>query len=216
MRTWVTAPITLWLALVTGARATGECVVDQEFDPRGITVVSFIKFDMDKAQTFTVGLSGQLAEVEVFIARDFLPQGVDLVFDVRETHDGVPIEDDSHSLAQVVIPDTDVPTSWDFFQIDLMPFNVLVEARDVLAIVLREQGGNPDTEFWWFGKQVDLYAAGGPFFRWPTEGYNTWTPLTSPVFDHGFKTTVCPIVVAIEAESWSHQGSVSVMLRSVR
>ena len=150
----------------------------------------------DKAQTFTVGLTGQLTGVDVFIFRQSIATE-DLIVDVRATAGGVPIENNAAALATVVIPRLSVPTTVGFLHVDLTPFALGVTAGDVLAIVLRTAShGGP--EYGWDGQTTDPYPAGGHYFRNPSAGVPTWT-LTDPSFDVGFRTFVS--IAAVPAVS---------------
>jgi len=179
------------LALLVGTASANSAtaqVLDQEFDPVPPNVFSGVGIT-DKAQTFTVGISGQLVTVDVYIYNQGYPNPADLEFDVRGTIGGVPLENDALTLAAVSIPAAGVPTMVGWFSVDISAFNVLVNAGDVLAIALRAAGAN--TDYSWEGQTGDPYPAGRNYFRNSSQGINTWT-LVGNGADLGFRTWVQP------------------------
>ncbi len=119
--------------------------LDQYFVPPSVGGGESIISDFDKAQTFTVGTSGTLSRVEIDIWR--YPIGfyhtidTPLLFDIRPTINGVPIEDDSRTLASVSIPVNYVPTTRSLVSVDISSFGIQVVPGDVLAIALRVNSG---------------------------------------------------------------------------
>jgi hypothetical protein len=144
---------------------------------------------VDKAQTFTVGIAGELSAVRLDIFRNAL-ESEPLHFDLRTTAGGFPTQPDSGPtvLAEVTIPASDVGTSPTFFEIDLTPFNIPVSVGEVLGLVLRS-----DADFipaahgyeWELGF-TDLYPRGESFFRTPGNG---WSVNSIPA-SQGFETFV--------------------------
>ncbi len=168
-------------------------VLDQVFDA-GATPTLFSGIGgTDKAQTFTVGLTGKLVRIDVDIIRQlnapaFTPQ--DLKFDIRQTLGGVPIESDVTTLASLVVPYASIPTTRGFFSLDISSFDVSVTAGDILAVALRESGNN--TDYGLYGRTDDSYVAGAHYFRNPGFGITSWKS-TGSGYDVGFKTFVAPI-----------------------
>ena len=162
-------------------------VVDQSYEPDSTTLETD---RLDKAQAFIVGITGTLVRVEVDIARHSGAES-DLLFDIRPTIGGVPIESDDMSLVSVRIPADAVPTTRGMVSIDLSSLGVSVTAGEVLAIVLRS---NPDVaSYSWFGTHtINGYAPGHHYFRhppaWPRP---RWTS-AAPGDDMGFRTFVVP------------------------
>src|SRR5262245_8129773 len=69
--------------------------LDQSYIPPGLTTVSDTQ---QYAQTFTSTLTGMLARVDVNIV---LVAGTDTVFEIRAVSGGVPVADDSQTLASL-------------------------------------------------------------------------------------------------------------------
>jgi len=139
--------------------------------------------DSERAQTFTVGISGQLAQVDVFVSRiwGISPGGngdpntiISIDFDLRPTDSsGIPLEH-SATLSHVVVPNSEIPNydDIDFVSINLKPFNIFVESGDILSIVLwgenNLEGTNKQGFLWGyydnFYEGKDPYAGGSQFF----------------------------------------------------
>jgi hypothetical protein len=88
--------------------------LDQSFEPTSPNVFAGIDPSADKAQTFTVGITGQLTRVDVYIRRLDAGTSDSLVFDIRETVSGVPIEDDGTTLASATLAPSSVPLTTGF------------------------------------------------------------------------------------------------------
>src|SRR5215813_15483633 len=82
--------LTLLLCGVHNAGATP--ILDQSFEPPNTNLLLGMGPGNSGAQTFTVGITGTLARVDVFVERNGF---ADLHFDVRPTINGLPIEDDN-------------------------------------------------------------------------------------------------------------------------
>ncbi|MCD4812051.1 PEP-CTERM sorting domain-containing protein [bacterium] len=185
--------ISSFLVLGSGI-ANATPIVDQEYDPTGeVNTWSGIG-GTDKAQVFTAGLSGLLTGVDVLIRRQD-NQGKDeddLIVDIRNTVGGIPINDDLNTLALVQITALDVPTTYDFYYVDLSAFNMQITAGDMLSIALRT--ANPlllDTCYSWEGNaNNNSYEGGGHYYRNPDYGYDTWTSFPNGTYDYGFRTYV--------------------------
>lgn len=175
--------------LLAGGAADAVPVLDQIFDPGPNPNMATGR--LDKAQTLTVGITGTLVEVDVDINR-YEGATANLLFDIRPTIGGVPVQSDTTTLASLIIPASSVPTTRGFVSVDLSSFAVSVAAGQVLAIVLRS---DPDVaSYTWYGNWSDnLYPSGRHYFRhppgWPRP---TWYPDLSTV-DVGFKTFVEPV-----------------------
>ena len=151
--------------------------VDQVYDPpqTQINVDRYIYQNVDTSQTFTVGISGTLAQVDMKVVRLDDTVTDPLLFDVRTTtSDGIPTTPNSggNILASVSIPASTIPlapanpftTPIAFFSVDLTPFAVPVTTGEVLAIVLRSNA--PSTgSYQWVGTTTDGYASGAEFQR---------------------------------------------------
>lgn len=164
-------------------------IQDQFFDPGPSP--SLATGRLDKAQTFTVGITGTLTRVDVDISRG---STADLLFDIRPTVAGVPVESDGITLAAVTVPASNIPTTRGFFSVDINSFGVSVTAGEILAIVLRSDLDQV-LDYTWYGHTIDGYALGHHFFRhppgWPRPTW--WSDVAGS--DLGFKTFVEPVPV---------------------
>ncbi|MFC2019340.1 6-bladed beta-propeller [Chloroflexota bacterium] len=159
--------------------------LDQSYEP---AAPNYASSRLDKAQVFTVGITGMLIRVDVDMNRD-VGATADLLLDVRPTTGGVPVEDDAAALVTVRIPYSQVPDTRSFFVIDFAATPVPVTAGQVLAIVLRS---DPDDgsmgSYSWTGKSNNEYPGGDHYFRhmpgWPRP---QWYIEAGPV-GMGFRT----------------------------
>jgi hypothetical protein len=153
--------------------------LDQMLEPNPTNALKGISGTVHHAQTFTVGISGTLDSVDILISQFGTPN--DLLFDIRDTAGGVPLESDATTLAAVSVQPTEVPGSQTWVSVDVSSFNVAVQAGDVLAIVLRTSGAGG---YQWGAEQGNPYPGGAPYFRNPGP---SWTLQTE---DSGFRTYV--------------------------
>ena len=170
-------------------------ILDQSFDAvaAGSSGGLNIQSDQQVAQTFTVGISGKLAGLDLQVrTSNASPPTGDLLVDIRPTTSGVPVEDDALAFANVTIPAADVPIfspiTDEFVSVDLSPFSIFVTPSDVLAIVLRYFDSG---SYVWLDQIEDLgdtYANGAGYAR---RFSPTWGRL-QPESDFGFQTTVVP------------------------
>jgi len=165
-------------------------VIDQEYDSIGAGSSSSAAIDSatDRAQTFTVGLAGVLDRIGLQVVREDASTTADLLFDIRETSAGVPIESDSTTLVSLTIPASEVPLSLgagEFFSIDVISSAIAVTPGEALAIVLLAPDANTAlNRYQWFnGPNADDYWDGDPYSR--TTG--TWALESS---DLGFQALV--------------------------
>ena len=166
-------------------------VLDQQLNP-----ASYAPFDLlsagfggtqNLAQTFTVGITGTLSEVDVSIERfAFNPPTGTLFMQIRTTTAGVPAADPSF-LIQASVPESALPIAGNY---GFVAFNVLsaglqVTQGEQLAIVLLAPNfANPVS---WIGVQGDPYPAGSSFQE--DEPDFGWLP-SFPAGDYGFETFV--------------------------
>ena len=160
--------ICLMVALIWTVESNALSVLDQASES-GIGLGTLGQ--PDNAQTFKIGLQGTLAEIQVQIQLNNLNAG-DLVFDLRGTSAGVPLEDDTSVLAGTTISRTSlsfgVPT-WVSF--DLSSFGIDVEIGDILALVLREPTTTDPAHYFWLAN-----VGGNPYAdgqRWGRS--ETWS-----------------------------------------
>jgi hypothetical protein len=184
--------ITLVIAILVGTCNSGQSalVVDQEVQPvegqevQVVLIVGASGVFKGWAQTFRVGHSGQLAAVDVFIARE--PSTVTpLQFDIRTVVGGVPSRGlpgsilasgllDASAVPIVAYPYHDGPNAnvndGQMVRLDFSDFSV--NQGDELAIMLQSVGGN---YYYWFEGPPGSYPDGadlwlGPF-GWMDDAY---------------------------------------------
>lgn len=137
------------------------------------------------AQSFTAGIAGTLASIDVLLHRNTPTVfGIDLIAEIFPVAGGVPI---GSALGSVTIPELSLPeTSSSFFNIDFSAFNIPVNVGTQLAIVVHDNN-KPDqnTVFRWVGGS-DNYTGGSRAYDIGTGFINTPTDLY-------FKTYVTPL-----------------------
>jgi hypothetical protein len=141
------------------------------------------------AQTFTAGLSGTLAEVDLQISKNTGTTG-DLTFTIRTTSGGIPNSNDSQSLFQTIITLDSIPTVDSVFvpvpltAIDVSSAHITVTSGQVLALALARNGaGNPPWAAW---RSVPGNYSGG--FQFTRSGSSS--PWSQTVQEGGFQTFV--------------------------
>jgi hypothetical protein len=150
--------------------------------------------DIAQAQTFTVGITGTLAAVDLFILR-WSSDGRDpLVVELRSTSNGTPVESDDVTLARLEVPAANVtPYPGAGLRLDLSQFGVGVATGQVLAFVLQSPGAT--MQFSWLASSGD-YPAGAAFVRSPSFGLPAFSPVDPSAFnDFAFRTFVDPAPV---------------------
>jgi hypothetical protein len=180
------------ILLICGAqRIEATPILDQSFEPHFTNPFPLLGIAPDDsgAQTFTVGITGILTQVDVFVERNGF---ANLRFDVRPTISRVPIEDDDKAVASVTVPASTVPFPVAFLSLDVSSWGAAVSQGDVLAIVL---SGNSR----WFGAFDDSYPGGAAYFR-RFPDIPLFAPTTS-IRDVGFRTFVEPSIEPIPEPS---------------
>jgi hypothetical protein len=189
MRSTTVVTALLW-ASITGP-AGADVVLDQaHVVPAGATADLAIITGQSLAGTFTVGLDGVLAQVDLQVYKN-TGTTEDLVFTIRPTVDGVPDPDDSLVLLELVVSLDDIPTIDDPLQevpltsIDVSAAGIVVASGDVLALSLSRMGaGRPPWATW--RHNSDVYDGGSSFQR--ASSTQDWSPI--PGFYAGFQTWV--------------------------
>jgi hypothetical protein len=190
-------------ALMSIVVRTAGAEVDQQFVPADWGAESNVGAgnDVDWAQTFTVGLTGTLTGIDIWVDR---PAAVTmpLLYDIRTTLAGIPTEPDSSSnvlaygsidASMMPIAGTGTPRSG-MTHIDISSASLSVTAGDVLAIVLRSD--DPGTgccgfTYSWLGDvPAGVYSAGNAYVRAEGGIFITWTTQNQ---DNAFRTYVDPI-----------------------
>lgn len=136
------------------------------------------------AQTFTVGISGTLAKVDLGLYRDPAAISGDVTLDIVP-FSAFPGYDLSSSLFSTTLPIASIPLlTLDLTTVDVSSANISVTAGDKFAIVLRRASG-PSWVVW---QDSDFSApyGGGDFYTWhPGEAVWRWVS-----GDHRFQTWV--------------------------
>jgi hypothetical protein len=167
------------LLIGVASHTQAQICADQFFIPtsgNGLEVTN----NQSVQQTFTVGMSGQLVEIELADMRHH--RGIstfDLIFElVSTTANGTPT---SFSLGRVVIPPTALTSTPTPLRIDLRPFHISVLPGEVLALHLETQSPSNGATYAWAGDAPASYGRG-----------ETWiqTNLGPLSFDMGFTTFV--------------------------
>ena len=168
-------------ALTMAAPVAATPILDQFLEPtpppleEGLGVV--------RAQTFTVGLSGELDHIDLFLR---LGQATnDLLFDLYETDaSGTPLNGPgAASLATKTLSTLAASTDFDWLSVDLSSDNLSFDAGKTLAIVLSGSGWT------WGMDDSDGYAGGKAWFGMA----GMWVGSSSR--DAGFRTYVGSIPV---------------------
>lgn len=175
--------VTVALAAMSGAQAAP--VLDQSFVPgplgiqaRAGVIGSVVEYKV--FQSFSVGISGVLTSVDVYVESNGTP-AQNLVLDVVSTADPL-----GSALASMSIAPSGVPAAGGFLSFDLSAANLAVLAGDLLSIRLssaQDFTGNVN-EYVAIGDSAGGYA-GGQGQHWSSlGGFNT------PGWDFYFKTWV--------------------------
>jgi len=165
-------------------------VLDQEHNPflniQGNIGQHSNGFFGDRAQTFTVGITGILSRVEIRVFNRDLVATQPLIIDIRTVVGGVPTEAnfgpnilETHSVAAALVP----TTQFGFVGVDLA--GIAVTAGDVLAIAARTTDP-ANFSFIWGATNTDLYAGGAQYNRVTGVPYG----LNDGVRDLNFRTFV--------------------------
>lgn len=179
-----------WLMVFwVAAPSLAEPVVDQQYDisqSYGGSIVaasSGIRYEL--AQSFTVGLQGQLSAVGLELGRDAGTLG-DIDVEIRDFNGSEP---GSTVLAQQTIPIDSLPItgpggSVPFTSVDLSTAGLLVNPGEQYAIVVSRDGtfSSPHA-IWNYGPPV--YSSGSSYDRFETQA---WTAFGS--VDYGFQTLI--------------------------
>jgi hypothetical protein len=205
-----TADKNKWLLFLVPALLFGDIchvgaeVLDQSFiaSPQNLHAGIGPTFpgSIQEAQTFTVGITGALTRVNVFLEIEgSLPPPGTWFLDVRPTVNGVPIETDSLALASVTLPTSNSVQPVSF---DLRPSGVSVMEGEVLAIVLGSDVGGGNGQFFWEGGIGNQYPLGEVFDRnLPNPVWSIPEIIAQAGGDLSFQTFVEPGVAAIPEPS---------------
>ena len=126
--------------LASGAGA--QDMLDQQFEGIAAIGIGNVSSLTDRAQTFTVGLSGQLTRIELSISKAAVAMDGDVLqVDIYPTNAmDVPVEDEMQSLGGTTVLGSELSTTLvplDMHEVSLTGENIMVTNGEVLAIVLR-------------------------------------------------------------------------------
>jgi len=163
-------PAVAVLGLVIGAGETtrADLILDQSYS-QGDYAASYVG---GFAQTFTVGLNGELGQVDIGV-QTLSNATLDIV---RTSAAGIPSNDPSAVLASVSLPTvalSGTPYLPTWVSIDLSAYDIQVNAGELLALTL--QGG----EVWFagFSNHVPIYSGGSAFW---TLADGSWATFGTP------------------------------------
>lgn len=141
-------------------------------------------------QTFTVGVTGTLTRVEVYLAKiSGIPPGVteNLVFRLYETSDGLPT---TQMGTDLTLPPSEVSgTAPEFESFDVSSFGIEVTEGDVLAFVITKSPNLSSLGYVLPFQSPGAYAGGQPVQRL-LDATPTWEPVAGVPRDYGFRTYV--------------------------
>ncbi|MEO5896549.1 MAG: PEP-CTERM sorting domain-containing protein [Vicinamibacterales bacterium] len=185
--------IVLLIGAPNRARAD-QFVVDQVSLAEANSGFGDVWGDIAQAQTFTVGITGTLAAVDLFLLRWPSDGRAPLIVELRPTSNGTPVESDDVALARLEVPAANVtPYPGGGLRLDLSQFGVGVATGDVLAFVLQSPGAT--MQFSWLASSGD-YPAGAAFTRSLSFGSPVFSSVDPSAFhDFAFRTFVDPAPV---------------------
>ncbi|MCA8951615.1 MAG: hypothetical protein KDE27_19060 [Planctomycetes bacterium] len=157
--------------LAFAATAFAQGCLDQSYLPNPFTNGLEITANQPVTQTFTVGITGQLTQIELSAINHH--QGMstnNLQVDIVTTANGVPT---ATSLATVTFAPAAVPLTRAPLLVDLTPFNVQVTAGQVLGIALTSPNVGHPSYAWWGEAPASTYA-GGQIFIQQTVPLSVW------------------------------------------
>lgn len=145
----VTCLLCVFCFLPTSSR--GDIILDQSFEGNslayGVGMTSLGNI-VHPVQTFTVGISGRLTEIDLEISGYPLASG-NFLFGLLTTDiSGAPT---SNSLASIYYPIKDIAYAYNWVSFDLSSFNINVNTNEVLAISLSVPNAFTDDGGGWLG-----------------------------------------------------------------
>jgi hypothetical protein len=180
-----------FLALACTAVAQGACL-DQSYLPSPLTNGLEVTANQPVTQTFTVGMTGQLVQVEVSRIRHHNGTSSNPLQIAIVTTDasGTPT---TTTLASATVQPSGVPASIGAVLVDISAFNVMVQAGQVLGLALTSPNAPGTPSYGWWGEAPGSAYGRGQVFIQQTIGLSVW--------DLAFQTWV-----SVPA-SWTNYGS---------
>jgi hypothetical protein len=186
----------LALSIGLSVDAHAAPIVDQQFHGSTSTY-GLIGGEIERAQTFTVGVAGQLTAFDASLSMNlFFGNVEDLMWGIFATTNGVPDEVPLASgILEVALSSLARPVT-----VDVSSAFIQVMPGDVLAFGLTNTSARLADESWFiYGERVTTgggYLRGAAFLRvtdGSSPGFETWNP--TPDVDWRFTTFVDPVVV---------------------
>jgi hypothetical protein len=182
------------VTLMTTPVVVSAQVLDQGFQPTGQLISIGTSSDRALAQTFTVGVSGMLTRFDAYVAGG--PVAVSVIWEIRPTINGVPVESATASLASGTFLGNAASQNWSFYTVNLAS-PIPVSTGEVLAIDLRTPPGYNGVSISWEGERPDPYTGGYAFVGTPVgipdPNATAWATSTLAGYDLGFRTYVEPV-----------------------
>lgn len=186
----LTAALSVAVGLAFATAGQAAPMLDQEYDAfaAGADSAVLLNSNFAHAQSFTVGIAGQLTSMELQIRQTNLdPPVSDLTFEILPIMGGIPggAALASGSIAQATVPELDF-SDGSFVSVDLSSFNIFVGVGEVLAIALEYLDSG---SYNWLSTPVgNFYGAGSQFVSLPPGPFDV--ELVNG--DLGFRTFVDP------------------------
>ena len=161
-------------------------ILDQEIPALNFSHAFF--GNVEHAQTFEVGISGQLAAVEIYLSNPFQDMPDQITVSIRSVNSsGFPSLLPTDNLAVATMPILSVPTSVGFVRVDFPSPLPGANIGDQLAVIMRANG--PTGNLNWQGMFRDVYPRGSFYSRF----YETDGAWISSVADFSMRTYVIPV-----------------------
>ena len=169
-----------------GAIAKAAPVLDQVIPPLQFSAAFFS--DVEVAQTFEVGIAGQLAAVDLYLNDPFhqTPSGTTVRI-TRLDSAGAPSLLTGDTLSTAILPVGSVPHPVDFVRVDFPTPLLNVAVGDKLAIVMHTPTASGNLS--WNGTFEDVYPRGASFARFHLQG-GAWMP---SIIELSMRTYVDPV-----------------------
>ena len=185
-------PLCLALLLLLARPVAALPILDQLAEPPDTSANASLG-DFERAQIFTVGVTGTLTGVEVLVSRNTAGSTLDLDVRILPVVGGAPDDDLGNALATATISDSAIPVGTAnaaFVLADLSSAGLAVTAGDTFAIALQTNLLALDQQDWTLG--LELYDGGTAWFRQDVRDAPgaTWAIAGGGAFDFGFRTYV--------------------------
>jgi hypothetical protein len=194
---WPLAVVVMLLFICSGRTLAAE-VLDQQnvFDS---SIADSPSDAQEFAQTFTVGVSGVLSRIEVFLTKTN-PQN-NVILSVYNMSGGVP----NAVVASASLSPAAVPGLQSFVSFDVSSFEVAVSSNDVLAFALKKDGFDGGPYIMPF-TTTNTYAAGSSYRRTLSVPPGPWSIQDNR--DYAFKTYVVTEETSVLQGDYNQNGTI--------